>query len=404
MMNDGRRMRDHDRPDHHREHHQQRHHDHHQHHQRRPPQAPPPKEGEIYQGEIVKIESYGAFCALLETKYQGLIHISQLYDSRVEKVDDVVSLNDVVWVKVLEVEQQQQQQKTDDTDDNRRPPRLRIKLSMKDVSQDGTRQDLGRQREQVEHAKAQLETNLNSMIGMGVARDPMENRLMFKGNTGKGTGGATNAAATFRGGYTLVGDDEGEIELPVDPTTKSVGGNDNNTNPGSKLQSAPMGRGRGATLPAWMTANSDGPTGISSTDKKRPRDTKDDISSSDQSSDDGDRKKKKRKREKSSSRKDHKRHSKKDKKKRKKRHDKRKRYDDDDDGTDESSGSSHHDTKHERRRNKRKKEKDRHDRDHRRHKRKKDHHDNDSKGGSDESVSSSSTKSNDDRKTRRVRD
>jgi predicted RNA-binding protein with RPS1 domain len=148
------------------------HHEHHeQHHSNRRPQPKatsppprPPKEGDIYEGEIVKIEKYGAFCSLLGTRYQGLIHISQLYDTRVENVADVVSVNDMVWVKVLQVEEQQQEPEQDSFS---RHPRLRIKLSMKDVSQDGSRQDLGRQREQVEHAKAQLETNLNSMIGMG---------------------------------------------------------------------------------------------------------------------------------------------------------------------------------------------------------------------------------------------
>lgn len=253
------------------------------------------------EGEIVRIESYGAFCALMGTRWQGLIHISQLYESRVEQVEDVVSLNDRVWVKILEVEEQQ------GSDDRR--PRLRIKLSMKDVSQDGSRQDLGRQREQKEMLKTQLESNLNSMIGVAVARDPMENqRLILKGNNA-----ASKAMTTFRGGYTLVGDDEGE-PAEQEPAKKNLLANDS----GGSLQLKPMGRGRGATLPAWMTSasNENGPTG----------DKKEDLLN-DGETDESSRGKRKHKRKshKKSSRKDHKHRS---KKRSKTKHKKQSRYDD----------------------------------------------------------------------------
>jgi predicted RNA-binding protein with RPS1 domain len=232
------------------------------------------------EGEIVRIEKYGAFCSLMIDERstqqpraggwfpprlpQGLIHISQLHSSRVERVEDVVSLQDHVWVKVLEVEQRAgEDEHTDKT-------RFRIKLSMKDAAQDGTRQDLGRQREQVESAKTQLETNLNSMIGMGVARDPMQN-LVIKSQRG---GVASNTAGmTFRGGYSLVDDDEGEPYQPsrnIDVSSQPDALNSiNSHNSKGGLAVAPMGRGRGATLPAWMTSQkkdgrNEGPTGIAS--------------------------------------------------------------------------------------------------------------------------------------------
>jgi predicted RNA-binding protein with RPS1 domain len=256
----------------------------------------PPKEGDIFEGKIIKIESYGAFCSLLGTWWQGLIHISQLYCSRVEHVEDVVSLNDIVWVKVIQVEQPQNQSQSDCSD---RRPRLRIKLSMKDVSQDGSRKDLGRQRDDDQQVKAQLETNLNAMIGVGVARDPMVNaRLILKGMSN-----ATSTTVTsFRGGYTLVGNDEGEVsetEPPTNVASDPLG-----------PHSTPIGRGRGATLPAWMTSTpvNDGPVG----DKKK--------GAKNRSSDNEIRNDKKRNREKKSSEKDQRGSSKKQSKKKHKRY------------------------------------------------------------------------------------
>ncbi|KAL3925241.1 MAG: hypothetical protein SGILL_000539 [Bacillariaceae sp.] len=299
---------------------------HHPHHDRDRHSASPPTEGDIYEGEIVRIESYGAFCSLLGTRWQGLIHISQLYESRVERVEDVVSLNDRVWVKVLQVETS-----APSNNEHHDRPRLRIKLSMKDVSQDGSRQDLGQEREQKEQVKNQLESSLNSMIGMGVARDPMENRLVIKGNAA-----SSKSNMTFRGGYTLVGDDEGEPEpTEVDARQKS-------TLTETPRAVAPMGRGRGTTLPAWMTRGD----GLS----KAKEDEKVDQSDSDSSERHHDRKKRKKKHHKKSSK------SKKERKDRKsrKKHHKRRRGDDSDD---DSSRSSFDDRERHRRSEKRKRKK-----------------------------------------------
>ncbi len=58
--------------------------------------------GTIYEGRVAKIMDFGAFVTIAPGK-DGLVHISQLADKRVEKVDDVVKEGQQVRVKVLEV-------------------------------------------------------------------------------------------------------------------------------------------------------------------------------------------------------------------------------------------------------------------------------------------------------------
>ncbi|UTW10883.1 polyribonucleotide nucleotidyltransferase [Marinobacterium rhizophilum] len=74
--------------------------------------------GKIYEGKVVRIEDFGAFINILPGK-DGLVHISQIADKRVEKVTDYVNMDDVVKVKVLDVD-----------------VRGRIKLSMRDMVAD----------------------------------------------------------------------------------------------------------------------------------------------------------------------------------------------------------------------------------------------------------------------------
>jgi polyribonucleotide nucleotidyltransferase len=64
-----------------------------------------PEVGKIYDGEVVKIMDFGAFVNIMPGK-DGLVHISQLADGRVEKVEDVVKLGDKIKVKLLEVDSQ----------------------------------------------------------------------------------------------------------------------------------------------------------------------------------------------------------------------------------------------------------------------------------------------------------
>jgi len=59
--------------------------------------------GEIYEGPVVRILNFGAFVEMLPGK-DGLVHISELAPGRVNRVEDVVSLGDVIQVKVLEID------------------------------------------------------------------------------------------------------------------------------------------------------------------------------------------------------------------------------------------------------------------------------------------------------------
>ena len=61
--------------------------------------------GTIYEGRVAKLMDFGAFVTILPGK-DGLVHISQISDERVEKVSDKLSEGDVVKVKVLEVDKQ----------------------------------------------------------------------------------------------------------------------------------------------------------------------------------------------------------------------------------------------------------------------------------------------------------
>jgi len=59
--------------------------------------------GEVYQGTVVSIKEFGAFVEVLPGK-DGLVHISELADTRVNKVEDVVKNGDVIWVKCIGVD------------------------------------------------------------------------------------------------------------------------------------------------------------------------------------------------------------------------------------------------------------------------------------------------------------
>ena len=54
-------------------------------------------EGQIFTGKVISIKEFGAFIEFAPGK-EGLVHISKLAKQRVEKVEDVVSLGDVVKV------------------------------------------------------------------------------------------------------------------------------------------------------------------------------------------------------------------------------------------------------------------------------------------------------------------
>jgi len=75
--------------------------------------------GAVYEGTVTKIMNFGAFVTILPGK-DGLVHISQISDKRVENVTDELAEGDKVKVKVLEVDKQG-----------------RIRLSMKALKEDG---------------------------------------------------------------------------------------------------------------------------------------------------------------------------------------------------------------------------------------------------------------------------
>jgi polyribonucleotide nucleotidyltransferase len=71
--------------------------------------------GRVYEGRVARLMDFGAFVTILPGR-DGLVHISQISNDRVERVSDVLNEGDVVKVKVLEVDRQG-----------------RVRLSMKDL-------------------------------------------------------------------------------------------------------------------------------------------------------------------------------------------------------------------------------------------------------------------------------
>ncbi len=61
--------------------------------------------GSVYEGRVVRLMDFGAFVQILPGK-DGLVHISQISEERVERVSDKLKEGDVVRVKVLEVDRQ----------------------------------------------------------------------------------------------------------------------------------------------------------------------------------------------------------------------------------------------------------------------------------------------------------
>ena len=61
--------------------------------------------GEVYMGKVTRLMKFGAFVEILPGR-EGLVHISQLANERVEKVEDVVNVGDEIMVKVTEIDKQ----------------------------------------------------------------------------------------------------------------------------------------------------------------------------------------------------------------------------------------------------------------------------------------------------------
>ena len=63
-----------------------------------------PEVGSLYYGRVVRLMQFGAFVELAPGK-DGLVHISKLANHRVEKVEDVCKIGDMMWVKVTEIDE-----------------------------------------------------------------------------------------------------------------------------------------------------------------------------------------------------------------------------------------------------------------------------------------------------------
>ena len=61
--------------------------------------------GQIYEGKVVRIMDFGAFVSILPGR-DGMVHISQICEERVQNVSDKLAVGDVVKVKVLEIDKQ----------------------------------------------------------------------------------------------------------------------------------------------------------------------------------------------------------------------------------------------------------------------------------------------------------
>mgnify|MGYP000532617235 FL=1 len=92
--------------------------------------------GRVYEGKVVRITDFGAFVNILPGR-DGLVHISQIVDERVDNVNDYLRVGDIVKVKVLDL---------DNTG--------RIRLSIKAVNEENKAQD--------ENAEVQAEASETS--------------------------------------------------------------------------------------------------------------------------------------------------------------------------------------------------------------------------------------------------
>lgn len=81
------------------------------------------QEGDILEGEVVRLMPYGAFVALV-SGVEGMVHVSEMSWSRIEKPEDMLQIGDKVRAKVLSM------------DRNKKKGQLKISLSMKQTAED----------------------------------------------------------------------------------------------------------------------------------------------------------------------------------------------------------------------------------------------------------------------------
>ncbi|CAM9749214.1 unnamed protein product, partial [Hapterophycus canaliculatus] len=194
----------------------------------------------VHKGEVVKTETFGAFVKLEGYRKHGLVHCSQMASYRVEDVTDVCKEGDTVFVKVIEVT------------DGAEPREQRIALSMKLVNQaDG---------KDLDPTNAEAETDLQRRKPAGgTERAPVQLEAVFNTTCTKcGVHGHLSIDCFSRGGkkYELVDEEEpGSGAM----TNGGAGAGACGVMRGVRREATrggdvlAGGRGRGATIPAWMT-------------------------------------------------------------------------------------------------------------------------------------------------------
>jgi len=129
--------------------------------------------GKIYNGKVVNIVDFGAFVNFMGGK-DGLVHVSEMKDERVEKVTDVVSEGQEVKVKVLEIDQ-----------------RGKVRLSMRVVDQETG--------EELEDTRPPRENKPRGDRG-GDRRGPRGNRSRGPDRSGRRDGGGRDGGSGDKGG------------------------------------------------------------------------------------------------------------------------------------------------------------------------------------------------------------
>jgi small subunit ribosomal protein S1 len=112
--------------------------------------------GDVVKGKVTKITAFGAFIEL-SNKIDGLIHVSQISDEHVERVKDVLKVNDDVEARVIKIDKGDR----------------RIGLSIKATKKEYTKEDLNAVGEEVTQALRAGE----AMVGIGDALDSELDKL-----------------------------------------------------------------------------------------------------------------------------------------------------------------------------------------------------------------------------------
>ncbi|XP_056154963.1 nucleolar protein of 40 kDa [Lampris incognitus] len=143
-----------------------------------PPPEPAGLEGlppmyAIYKGEVVSVQTYGAFVRLPGYKKEGLVHVSEMSASRVENAAEIVDVGEQVWIKVIGREI--------------RGEKVKLSFSMKAVNQ-GTGQDLDPNNvmaEQDERRRRQFRDNTGKRITLEAVLNTTCSKCGCKGHFAK---------------------------------------------------------------------------------------------------------------------------------------------------------------------------------------------------------------------------